>query len=43
MKYLLIANICVWAAVGGYVVFLAQRFQVLDRRIRQLEIFDEDK
>lgn len=43
MNYLLIANICVWAGVGGYVLFLAGRQAALERRVRQLEILDGNK
>jgi CcmD family protein len=40
MNYLLIANICVWVGVGGYLLFLAGRQAALERRVRQLEILD---
>lgn len=43
MNYLLIANICVWAGVGGYVLFLARQHSNLERRVRQLEILDGNK
>lgn len=42
MDFLLIANVCVWVAVAGYVLFLARQQSVLQRRIRQLEILDGD-
>jgi len=40
MNYLFIANVCVWAGVGSYVLFLARRQAGLERRVRQLEILD---
>ena len=43
MNYLLIANVCIWAGVGGYVLLLARQHAVLERRVRQLEILDGEK
>ncbi|NLW80654.1 MAG: CcmD family protein [Desulfovibrionales bacterium] len=43
MNYLLIANVCIWLGVGGYVLFLARQHSALERRVRQLEILDGDK
>ena len=43
MNYLLIANVCIWVGVGGYVLFLARQHSVLERRVRQLEILDADE
>lgn len=40
MNYLLIANVSVWVAVGGYVLFLARQQAALERRVRQLEMLD---
>jgi len=42
MDYLLVANLCVWVAVGGYVLLLARQQNMLQRRVRQLEILDGD-
>ena len=43
MNYLLIANVCIWVGVGGYVLVLARQHAVLERRVRQLEILDGEK
>ena len=43
MNYLLIANICVWVGVGGYVLLLARQHSTLERRVLQLEILDGNK
>lgn len=43
MNYLLIANVCIWLGVGGYLVLLACQHSSLERRVRQLEILDGDK
>lgn len=43
MDYLLIANVCVWIGVGGYLVLLARQHASLERRVRQMEILDGDK
>lgn len=43
MNYLLIANVCIWLGVGGYLLFLARQQRVLERRVRQLEILDGEK
>lgn len=40
MNYLIIANVCIWMGVGGYLLFLARQQAVLERRVRQLEILD---
>lgn len=43
MNYLLIANVCVWVGVGGYLLFLAVQHSALERRVQQLEMLDGDK
>ncbi|NCD24819.1 MAG: CcmD family protein [Deltaproteobacteria bacterium] len=43
MNYLLIANVCIWIGVGGYVLLLARQHRVLERRVRQLEILDGER
>lgn len=42
-KYLLIANIAVWVAIAGYLAFIAAKGSSMERRIRQMELLDNDK
>lgn len=41
MNYLIMANVCIWIGVGGYLLFLARQQCVLERRVQQLEILDD--
>ncbi|WP_320175971.1 CcmD family protein [Maridesulfovibrio sp.] len=41
--YLLIANVAVWAVLAGYLAFIAAKGASMDRRIRQMEMLDNDK
>ncbi len=41
--YLLIANIAVWVAIAGYLAFIAAKGASMERRIRQMELLDNDK
>lgn len=41
--YLLIANIAVWAVIAGYLAFIAARGGSMERRIRQMELLDDEK
>jgi CcmD family protein len=41
--YLFAANVAVWIGIGGYLVFLAARQAALGRRMRQLELLDEQR
>ncbi|MFW5730103.1 MAG: CcmD family protein [Desulfonatronovibrionaceae bacterium] len=38
MTYLIVANVVVWAGLGGYVLFLALTQKKLARKVRQLEM-----
>ncbi|GAB1410734.1 hypothetical protein MASR1M90_18880 [Desulfovibrionales bacterium] len=42
MNYVLIANVCIWLGVGGYLVLLARQQSNLEQRVRQVEILDGD-
>ncbi|WP_415718220.1 CcmD family protein [Maridesulfovibrio sp.] len=41
--YLLIANVAVWAVLAGYLAFIAAKGASMERRIRQMEMLDNDK
>ncbi|WP_432737024.1 CcmD family protein [Maridesulfovibrio sp. FT414] len=41
--YLLIANIAVWAVIAGYLAFIAAKGASMERRIRQMELLENDK
>ncbi|WP_320170371.1 CcmD family protein [Maridesulfovibrio sp.] len=41
--YLLTANIIVWAVLAGYLAFIAFKGASMERRIRQMELLDNDK
>ncbi len=41
--YLLIANIAVWAVIAGYLAFVASKGASMERRIRQMELLENDK
>lgn len=41
--YLLIANIAVWAILAGYLAFVASKGAAMERRIRQMELLENDK
>ncbi|WP_320007817.1 CcmD family protein [Maridesulfovibrio sp.] len=41
--YLLIANVAVWAVLAGYLAFMAAKGASMERRIRQMEMLDNDK
>ena len=41
--YVIIANVVVWTAIGGYVFFLGRVSTALDRRLKQLEQLGGDK
>ncbi|WP_419780086.1 CcmD family protein [Maridesulfovibrio sp.] len=41
--YLLIANVAVWSVLAGYLAFIAAKAASMDRRIRQMEMLDNDK
>jgi len=41
--YLLIANVAVWSVLAGYLAFIAAKGASMDRRIRQMEMLDNDK
>jgi CcmD family protein len=36
--YVIVANIVVWAVIGGYVAFLAAKGAETSRRLKQLEL-----
>ena len=40
--YLFAANVIVWVGLGVYVAFLATAQKRLERRLKRLEVFDED-
>ena len=40
---LLVANISVWAGIAAYIAFIAARGASLERRIRQLEVLDDER
>jgi CcmD family protein len=42
MNYLLIANVCVWLGVAGYVLVIAMGQKKTEARINQLEILQDD-
>lgn len=41
-SWLLMANIAVWLGLGGYLCMLARNQKQLDRRIRQMELQNDD-
>ncbi|WP_084147000.1 CcmD family protein [Maridesulfovibrio zosterae] len=41
--YLLIGNIAAWAVIAGYLVFIAAKGTSMERRIRQMELLDNDR
>ncbi|CCO22088.1 CcmD family protein [Maridesulfovibrio hydrothermalis] len=41
--YLFIANIAVWAVIAGYLAFIASKGAAMDRRLKQMELLDNDK
>ena len=41
--YLLIANIAVWVVIAGYLGFVAAKGASMERRIRQMELIEDDK
>ncbi len=42
MNYLLIANVCVWLGVAGYVLIIALGQKKTEMRINQLEMLQDD-
>lgn len=42
-NWLLMANAAVWLGVGAYVFFIARTQTQLDKRIRQMELINDDK
>ena len=42
MNYLLIANVCVWLGVAGYVLVIAMGQKRTESRIKQLEMLQDD-
>lgn len=41
-NWLLMANAAVWLGVGAYLFFMARTQQQLDKRIRQMELMNND-
>ncbi|AEL79424.1 hypothetical protein Dde_4022 [Oleidesulfovibrio alaskensis G20] len=41
-NWLLMANAAVWLGVGAYLFFMARTQQQLDKRIRQMELMNDD-
>lgn len=41
-NWLLMANIAIWLGMGGYLCLLATKQKQLDKRIRQMEMLNDD-
>ncbi|WP_457571604.1 CcmD family protein [Desulfovulcanus sp.] len=42
MKYLIISNVLIWMGIGGYLFFLATKAKRLERKVKQLELLNNE-
>jgi len=42
MKYLIISNVIIWLGIGGYLFFLAMRTKKLEKKIKQMELLNNE-
>jgi len=42
VKYLIISNVIIWLGIGGYLFFLATKAKKLERKLKQLELLNNE-